>query len=112
MSPNLTQLSDELSCVNFKSTEAQYKAPGTNEIYESALDDGVITRKVEILLDLSYLRSGVKLSKIAITNSHRKRIMIILDNPTRAKLLIAMILHNNKDIELMDLMREFDYFSK
>jgi hypothetical protein len=111
MSPNLTQLSDELSRVNFKSTEAQYKAPGTKESYESALDDGVITRKMEILLGLSYLRSGVKLSKFAITNRHRKRIMLILDNPTRAKLLIAMILRNNKDIELMDLMREFDYFS-
>ena len=111
MSPNLTQLSDELSRVNFKSTAAQYKAPGTNESYESALDDGVITRKMEILLDLSYLRAGVKLPKFAITNDHRKRIMLILDNSTRAKLVIAMILRNNKDIELVDLMREFDYFS-
>ena len=100
MSPNLTQLSDELSRVNFKSTAAQYKAPGTNESYESALDDGVITRKMEILLDLSYLRAGVKLPKFAITNAHRKRIMLILDNSTRAKLVIAMILRNNKDIEL------------
>ena len=111
MSPNLTQLSDELSRVNFKSTAAQYNAPGTNESYESALDDGVITRKMEILLDLSYLRAGVKLSKFAINNADRKRIMLILDNSTRAKLLIAMILRNNKDIELVDLMREFDYFS-
>jgi len=111
MSPNLTQLSNELSRVNFKSTAAQYKAPGTSESYESALDDGVITRKMEILLDLSYLRAGVKLPKFAITNAHRKRIMLILDNSTRAKLVIAMILRNNKDIELVDLMREFDYFS-
>jgi hypothetical protein len=111
MSPNLTLLSDELSRVNFKSPEAQCKAPGTNESYEPALDDGVITRKMEILLDLSYLRSGVQLANSANTHAHKKRAMLILDNPTRAKLLISMILRNNTDIDLMDLMREFDYFS-
>ncbi|KAL3811448.1 hypothetical protein ACHAXA_007603 [Cyclostephanos tholiformis] len=117
---NLTQLSDELSRLNVKSTEAQYKA-ATNERYKSAVDDGEIAKKMEILLDLSYLKSRfhhmsppLQSPHILrdITDGHRKRIILILDNPARAKILISIIVRNNKGIAAEELMRHFDYFSE
>jgi hypothetical protein len=110
-SPNITQLSDELSRVNFKSVEAKYTSPETKERYTATLDDGSITRKMEILLDLSYLKSGVQHADVT-RNEHGQRIMLILDNPGRARMLIAMILRNNEGIHVEELMRHFDFFSK
>jgi hypothetical protein len=66
---------------------------------------------MEILLDLSNLKSGVH--HVDFTrNEHEERIMLILDNPARAKMLMSIILRNSRDIDLVELMRQFDFFSK
>ena len=101
ISNDVDVLSDELSGVKFKGCQAQ-KEPA---------------EALNAILDMSYLKSGVHAAKTLDNNSttscnvHRKRVMFVLDNPKRAEALVAMCLRNDEDIGLLDLMRQFDYFS-
>ena len=100
-SDNVDVLSGELSGVKFKSDQAR-KDPA---------------EALNAILDMSYLKSGVHAAKIlgntttSNNDVHRKRVMFVLDNPKRAEALVAMCLRNDEDIDLPDLMRQFDYFS-
>ena len=100
-SDNVDVLSGELSGVKFKSDQAR-KDPA---------------EALNAILDMSYLKSGVHAAKIlgntttSNNDVHRKRVMFVLDNPKRAEALVAMCLRNDEDIDLPDLMRQFDFFS-
>ena len=100
-SDNVDVLSGELSGVKFKSDQAR-KDPA---------------EALNAILDMSYLKSGVHAAKIlgntttSNNDVHRKRVMFVLDNPKRAEALVAMCHRNDEDIDLPDLMRQFDFFS-
>ena len=100
-SDNVDVLSGELSGMKFKSDQAR-KDPA---------------EALNAILDMSYLKSGVHAAKIlgntttSNNDVHRKRVMFVLDNPKRAEALVAMCLRNDEDIDLPDLMRQFDFFS-
>ena len=105
--PNLSRLGVYHSGMELKSKPVA--------VQTTVSEDEVIQRKTQILLDMSYLQSGANAPKregdIKLSNVHRKRVMHILDNPKRSTALVSMILRNNKDLDLLDLMSEFDYFS-
>ena len=42
---------------------------------------------------------------------HRKRIVLMLDNPGKTEDIIAMCLRNNEGIDVEELIRQYDYFS-
>ena len=73
-----------------------------NEKIEADADPIVVLQN---LLDDSYAKAFL------LDNANKKRVMHILDNPERAKALVAMILRNEDEIELTELASRFDYFS-
>lgn len=120
VTPDLTMLSEEFSELNVKGIPASEGASNNPEGPSSSSkdcatqtdDDEVFLLKVQ-MLDRSYQLSGVLSTGNAGSNdAHRKRVMLILDNSRRTDEIISMCLRNNKDIDLMELLRQFDYFSK
>ena len=125
--PNLARLSEEFSELNVQGIPANKGASnnpqgpssssnGNGKMFKDRAtqtdDDEVFLLKVQ-MLDRSYQLSGVLSTGNAGSNdAHRKRVMLILDNSRRTDGIISMCLRNNKDIDLMELLRQFDYFSK
>lgn len=80
----------------------------------------VITSKMQMLLDHSYLKSMEAEAKRLKTTqtetaarscAHRRRVKAILDDPARARELVGMVLRNDLDTELVDMVSQFDYFT-
>ena len=117
----------KLSGENMRSLPVNNKMPKTPQVLptnenDEIADEGtadfdtILIEKTQMLLDLSFLKSGVDNVKYtgSTTSSqqlHRKRVKLILDNPRRTEDLVAMCLRNDKDIDAEELMRHFDYFS-
>lgn len=105
-SPSMFNLSSKTSDLKSRSV----KDVGIGRV--ASENNQAMLRKLESLLDISYRQSRVNTANGVVTtyNTHRKRVMHILDNPQRSKALVSMIIRNKQDIEYTELMAEFDRF--